>query len=87
MKEFVVKSLMNQKLKQDDDVTDQSVNQSRTTQHDSERDVYQVSFQAKVETIWLCDTGADAHVMPKHLWEQLGEPSLQKNKSNAERSK
>ena len=68
---------MDQKLKQDDDVTDQNVNQSRTTENDSERNVYQVSIQEKAETIWLFDTGADAHVMPKHVWEQLGEPSLQ----------
>ena len=35
MKDFVVKSLMDQKLKQDDDVTYQNVNQSRTTEKDS----------------------------------------------------
>ena len=40
----------------------------------SEEDVHQVRIQEKVETIWLFDTGADAHVMPKHVWEQLGEP-------------
>ena len=33
-------SLMDLKLKQDDDVTDQSLNPSRTTENDSERDVY-----------------------------------------------
>ena len=32
--------------------------------------------QKEHETIWLFDTRADAHVMPKHVWEQLGEPSL-----------
>ena len=55
----MVKSLMNQQLKQDDDVTDQSVTPSRTSQNDSERDVYRVRTHEKVETIWLFDTGAD----------------------------
>ena len=73
----MVKSLMGRKLKQDDDGTDQIVNQSRTTGKDSERDVYQVRIQEKVETIWLFDRGNDAHVMPKHVLGQLGEPSLQ----------
>ena len=76
MNEFMVPSLMNQQLKQDDDVTDQSVNQSRTIENDSERDVNQIRIQEKVETTCLFDTGADAHVMPKHVWEQLGEPTL-----------
>ena len=30
----------------------------------------------EVETIWLFDTGADAHVVPKYVWEQLGEAEL-----------
>ena len=77
LKEFVMNSLMDQKLKQDDDVTDENVDQSRTAESDSERDAYQVRVQEKVETIWLFDTGAGAHVMPKHVWEQLAEPSLQ----------
>ena len=64
MKEFTVKFLMDPKLKQDDGVTDQNVNPLRTTEKDSERDVYQVRIQEKVETIWLVDTGADVHVMP-----------------------
>ena len=68
---------MNQKLKQDDGVTGQSVNQSRTTENDSERAAYQVKVQEKVETTWSVDTGADAHVMPKYVWEQLGGPTLQ----------
>ena len=68
---------MDQKLKQDDGVTDQNVNQTRTTENDSERDVYQVRIQEKFETIWLFATGADVHVMPKHVWEQLGELSMQ----------
>ena len=63
-------------MKRDDDLTDQNVNQFGTTENDSERDIHQVRIQEKVETIWF-DTGADAHVMPKHVWEQLGEPSLQ----------
>ena len=53
------------------------MNQSRTTANDPERDVYHVRIQEKVETNWLFDTGADAHVMPKHVWEPLEEPSLQ----------
>ena len=60
----MVKSLMDQ-MKQDNGVTDQNVNQSRTTENDSERYVYQVRIQDKVETIWLFDTGVNAHVMPK----------------------
>ena len=76
----MVKFQMNHKLKQDDGVTDQSVNQSRTTEGDSEQDVHQVNVQEKVQISWLFDTGADAHVMPKNVWEQLREPSLQKTR-------
>ena len=47
-------------MKRDDDVTGQNVNQSRTTENDSAREVYQKRIQEKVETIWLFDTGADA---------------------------
>ena len=36
MKEFMAKSLIDQKLRQDDDVTDQNVSQSRTTDNDPE---------------------------------------------------
>ena len=75
MTEFMV-SLKNQKLKRDDDVTDQNVHQSRTTENDSERDVYQVRIQEN----WLSDTGANAHVIPKHVWQKLGEPLLQTTK-------
>ena len=67
MKKFMARSLMHQKLKQGDDVTDLNVNQSRTTENGSERDVYQVRVQEQVEAIWFFDTGADAHVMPKHV--------------------
>ena len=28
----------------------------------------------------MSDTGPDAHVIPKHVWEQLGEPTLQTTK-------
>ena len=87
MKEFVMSSLMDQQLKQDDDVTDQNVNQTRTTENDPEPDVYQVRIQEKVETIWLFDTGNDADAMPEPVWEQLGELFTANNKSNAERSK
>ena len=65
------------KLKQDDGVTDQCMNQSRTTEDDSERVACQLKVEEKVQTTWLSDTGADAHVMPKYVWEQLGEPTLQ----------
>ena len=58
-------------------MTDQSVNRSRTTEEDSERVAYQVKVQEKFQTTWLFDTEADAHVMPKFEWEQLGEPTLQ----------
>ena len=77
MKAFMARSLIDQKLRQDDVVTDQNVSQSRTTEDDSERDVNQVRIQEKAETIWLFATGADAHVMPKDVWEKLGEPSPQ----------
>ena len=30
-----------------------------------------------VEIMWLFDTRADAHVMPQHVWSQLGEPELE----------
>ena len=82
----MVKFLMDQKLKQDGDVTNQSVNRSRTTRRDSERDVCHVRIQEKVETIWLFDTGADAHVMPKRVG-TVGRVYTADNKSNAERSK
>ena len=56
MKEFMAKSLMDQKLRQDDDVTDQNVNQWKTKENDAKRDVYQARIQEKVETLWLFDT-------------------------------
>ena len=46
----MVKFLMNQKLKQDDGGTDQCVNQSRTTEGDSERVTHEVKVQEKVQT-------------------------------------
>ena len=67
MKEFMVKSLRDPKLQRDNDVAAQNVSQSRTTENDSERDVYQVRIQEEVETIWLFNTRTDAHVMPKHV--------------------
>ena len=78
---------MNQKLKQDDYVTDKSVNPSRTTENHLERDIFQVRMQEKVETIWLFDTRAEAHVMPKHVWGTVERAHTANNKSNAERSK
>ena len=54
-------------MKQDDDVTErESIENNR---ENSERYVNHVRIQEKVETIWLFDTGADAHVMPKNVWE------------------
>ena len=73
-------------MKQDDDMTDKNVNQARTTENDSERYVYQVRTHQKVETIWLVDTRADVHVMPKRVWEQLGEPTLQTTKVTLRRA-
>ena len=49
----------------------------RTVEKGSEHAACQVKVQEKVVTTWLFDTGADAHVMPKCVWEQLGEPALQ----------
>ena len=60
----MVRFKMNQTLRQNNGVTDQSANQPRTTEDDSERAAYEV-------------TGVDAHMMRKDLWEQLGEPTLQ----------
>ena len=77
MQELMAQSLMNQQLNQDDGVTEKCVNQSGTTENGSEHAVCQVKVQEKVVTTWLFDTGADAHVMPKCVWEQLGEPTLQ----------
>ena len=83
MEEVTVQSPTHQKLKQDDSVTDQSVNQSRTTESDSGGAAYQVKVQEKVEITWLFDTGAGVHVRPKYVWEQYAA----NNKSNIERSK
>ena len=43
----------------------------------SEHGACQVIIQEKVETTLLFGTGADAHVMPGYVGEQLGEPTLQ----------
>ena len=48
MKELMAESLMNQKWKQDDGVTEQCVNQSRTAENGSEHAVCQVKVQEKV---------------------------------------
>ena len=68
---------MNQKLYQDDGVKEQCVNQSGTAENGSEHVACQVQALEKVVTTWLVDTGADAHVMLKCVWQQLGEPTLQ----------
>ena len=77
MKESMAKSLTDRKLNQDGDVTEQCVNQSGTAENGSEHAACQVKVQNKVVTTWLFDTRADAHVMPKCVWEQLGEFALQ----------
>ena len=62
MKDLMAKSLMDRKLKLCDRVTEQCVNQSGTAENGSEHAACQVKVQKKVVTIWLFDTGADAHV-------------------------
>ena len=78
MNELMAKSLTNQKLNQDDVVTEQCVNESLTAENGSEHAACQVNVQEKVVPTWLFDTGADAHVMPKCVcgnnWEN---PTLQ----------
>ena len=58
-------------------MTEQCVNQSGTAENGSEHATCQVKVQEKVVTTCLFDTGTDAHVMPKCVWEQFGEPTLQ----------
>ena len=77
MNELIEKSLMDRRLRRADDVTVKSVNESRAVQNCPEHDVGQAIVQEKVVTTWLLDTRAFTHVMPKCLWEQLGEPALQ----------
>ena len=67
----MMKFLMSQKLKQDDEVTDHYVNQSRKTENDTNRVTYQVKVHQKVQTTLLFDTGADANVMSKYVWDHL----------------
>ena len=78
MNELMVKSLMDRRLTRADAATVKSeVNESGSVQNCSEHDVGQVIVQEKFVTIWLLDTRAVTHVMPKCLWEQLGELALQ----------
>ena len=77
MNELMATSLMDQRLRRADAATVKSVNESGSVQNCSEHDVGQVKVEEKVVTIWLLDTRAVTHVMPKCLWEQLGEPALQ----------
>ena len=77
MKELVAKFLMDLRWRQAHDVTVKSVNESGTAVNCSDHDAGQVIVQEKVVTSRLFDTGADTHVMPKCVWEQLGEPALQ----------
>ena len=69
--------LMDRKLNQDDGVKEQYVNHSGIRENGSEHAACEVKVHEKVVTTWLFDTGADAHVMPKCVWEQLGEHALQ----------
>ena len=48
---------------------------SRVTRQNMHKSVE--NTQQIVEATWLFDTGTGAHVMPKHVWEQLGEVELQ----------
>ena len=64
-------------MKQDDDLTGQSVNQSSTTEDDSERAASEVKVQEKVQTTWFFVTRAHAQVMPQYVWEHLGELTQQ----------
>ena len=73
----MVKFMMINKLKQDGDLTGQSVNQSSTTEDDSERAACEVKVQEKVQTTLLFDTRAHAQVMPQYVWKHLGELALQ----------
>ena len=68
---------MDRNLNQDDGVTEQCVNQSGIAENGSEHAACQVKVQEKVVATWLFNTGADANVMPKCVWEQLGEPAQQ----------
>ena len=80
MRELMAKFLMDKKLRRADDVTVKSVNESGAADNSLEHDAGQVIVQAKIVTTWLFDSGADTHVMPKCVWEQLGEPALQTTK-------
>ena len=77
MNELMAKSLMDRRLTRADAAKVKSVNESGSVQNSSEHDVGQVIVQEKFVTIWLLDTRAVTHVMPKCLWEQLGELALQ----------
>ena len=69
MKELKTKLQMDQKMRRADDVAVKSVNDSGAAENCSEHDVGQVIILERVVTIWLFDTGADTHVMPKSVWE------------------
>ena len=73
MNELMATSLMDRRLRRADAATVKIVNESGSVQNCSEHDVGQVIVEEKVVTIWLLDTRAVTHVMPKCLWEQLGE--------------
>ena len=77
MNKLMAKSLMDRRLRRADDVTMKSVNESGAVRNCSEHDVCQVIVQEKVVATWLLDIRAVTHVMPKCLWEQLGELALQ----------
>ena len=62
---LMAKSLVNQKLNQDDGVTEHCVDLSGTPENGSEHAACQVKAEEKVVTTWFFDPGADALVMPK----------------------
>ena len=68
---------MDLRWRQAHDVNVKSENESGTAVNCSEHDAGQAIVQEKVLTTWLFDTAADTHVMPKCVWEQMGEPALQ----------
>ena len=57
------------------------MSQANQVLESSEHVACQVKIQEKVETTCLFDTGASAHAMPKHVWEQLG-VTMATNKAN-----
>ena len=38
--------------------------------------VYRDSGMRRLDTVWLCDTGTDVHVMPPYVLTQMDEPDF-----------